>query len=775
MPNAELGRTDTIKQMDRAKIFTITVTDTTTRNNLIMDLRNLSEILFVEANGSDTASLAPNDLAYQQNQQWDLNNLEYPGDDIHALTAWDIFTGSTSSIIGIIDEGVDVSQTDLSNKIIGGDNTFYVETLANQKISHGTVVAGIAAASTNNGIGIAGVDWNAKILPEDKHDYYNCFCLSYINHTHGWNLIAKKTLAAVNFSPNVWTLNHSYKLDKGFLGANYSIVLAEAFAYAAKNNRVSCVASGNDNSSSTSIYPANYSSQIIDVGGSDEQDNRVSNSNYGANLDVVAPGLNIAALNYTQFGSLVSESGTSVASPIVAGIASLLKGYNNNLYNDDIEQLIKISADDKGAPGRNDLYGYGRVNAATALNYLKPPSSLQHFTAAGGTAYSTSNMSLEVLGGRSIQDNLYHVVRTEVRKTINLPNNYCLITGVWGTGLKTTGWHDNNGFCYGDGFCEVVPGSLTSTQATLRTYVYQIYDASGFLEGYYPRAPQNVIFAYSVLGITGPNAISGDNSFCTTSNQYTIPNLPAGATVTWSASPYGVVQINSLNANSTTLTKVIDGVITLTAIINNGCGTNQITVSKEQITVGNVLTGTINQSGVLTPMNTVNSVAAGATSVSFQWPGVSGISCTQSSTNPPVSQTGFIYYAYNNSFWFTLSSGQSITVSFSGTGCGGTTIATRSFTVGGHYYVVSPNPASGTINITPTSPGSNLKTESSQTTTTVVQVSIMDVNGILKKQQQFSSSTANLQLNVADLIPGTYFVRIINGNINETQKLIINR
>ncbi|HUZ57411.1 MAG TPA: T9SS type A sorting domain-containing protein [Hanamia sp.] len=268
-------------------------------------------------------------------------------------------------------------------------------------------------------------------------------------------------------------------------------------------------------------------------------------------------------------------------------------------------------------------------------------------------------------------------------------------------------------------------------------------------------------------------SISGDASFCITSNSYTIPNLPAGATVTWSASPYGYVQINSPNSNSTTLTKLMDGAITLTATINNACGTNQIVITK-QIIAGNVLTGTINQGGVLTPMNTVNSVSAGATLVNFQWPGVTGISCYQSSTNPPVSQTGFIYYSYNNSFWFTLSSGQSITVSFSGTGCGGTTVATRSFTVGGHYYVISPNPAYSSINITTASPGNNLKTESSQPSTTV-QVSIMDVNGILKKQQQFSSNTANMQINVADLIPGTYFVRIINGNINETQKLIINR
>lgn len=269
-------------------------------------------------------------------------------------------------------------------------------------------------------------------------------------------------------------------------------------------------------------------------------------------------------------------------------------------------------------------------------------------------------------------------------------------------------------------------------------------------------------------------SISGDASFCTTSKLYTIPGLPAGATVSWDASPYGIVTINNPNSPSTTLTTQGSGIITLTATISNVCGGSQIIITKQPITVGDQLTGTITQGGNNIPMLTYNSIAAGPTSVTFQWPGVSGISCYQSSSNPSVSQTGFIYYPSQSKFWFTLSKGQSITVSFSGTGCGGATVATRSFSVSGYYYIISPNPASGTVNIKPNSSSSNVKTESLKAGTNI-QVSITDVNGSIKKQQQFSGSTTNMQLNVANLIPGTYFVHIINGNINETQQLIINR
>ena len=268
-------------------------------------------------------------------------------------------------------------------------------------------------------------------------------------------------------------------------------------------------------------------------------------------------------------------------------------------------------------------------------------------------------------------------------------------------------------------------------------------------------------------------SISGDASFCTTSKPYTIPGLPTGATVTWSASPFGIVQINSPNSNSTTLTNISSGVITLTATINNTCGTYQVST---QVTVGNPLTGTINQGGILTPMYTVNSISAGPTSVSFQWPGVSGISCYQSSSNPPVSQTGFIYYAYNNSFWFTLSAGQSITVNFSGTGCSGTTIATRSFTVSGHHYIVTPNPATNTFTISPNTQSGNPKTLNAQESSGGIRlVTITDVTGVVRQSQSFAGNTNTVQMNVSNLPRGNYFVEISDGNHIETLQLLINK
>ncbi len=283
----------------------------------------------------------------------------------------------------------------------------------------------------------------------------------------------------------------------------------------------------------------------------------------------------------------------------------------------------------------------------------------------------------------------------------------------------------------------------------------------------------SVINAWYAVGVgtqaAGGMSISGSNSICNTST-YSAINEPTGITsLVWSIDNPSLASINS---STGVATRIGDGTANVLANLTGtgGCAT---TLTKA-VTVGNPLTGSMNSGGVINPMYTVNNVPTGPTLVTFQWPNVTGINVHQSSTNPPVSQTGFIYYPSNSTFWFTLTSGQSITVSFTGTGCSGATAATRSFTVSGHSFIVSPNPASSSINITSATQGSDLNTESAQTVTTI-QVSILDVNGTIKRQQQFSSNTINMQLNVSDLVPGVYFVQISSGNINETHQLMISR
>jgi hypothetical protein len=195
-----------------------------------------------------------------------------------------------------------------------------------------------------------------------------------------------------------------------------------------------------------------------------------------------------------------------MAAPIVSGIASLLKGYNANLYNDDIENIIKLSADDKGLPGWDSAYGTGRVNARRALDYTRSPYVLTQSTATGGTDVgSTGTYQMTIYGASGLADGVYIVKRHEIQRSISYSSKQNV--HVWGRGVTTNGWSlESPNFAMG--WCDVVPGTVTSTNATLRTYIYEIWSIAGQYLGYYPTTASNVTFAYTVHGTPTPFTVS---------------------------------------------------------------------------------------------------------------------------------------------------------------------------------------------------------------------------------------------------------------------------
>jgi len=509
----------------------------------------------------------PNDTQYAT--QWALNNSISPGADIHAQAAWDIYTGSTNNIIAIIDGGADVTHEDLSSKIAAADSGFGWN-------GHGIHVAGIAAAASNNGTGISGVDWNARILAKRVDNI--------VDDAGTYQLI----IDAVNYSSNVKVLNNSWGLNHDDLirtPGRYSSTVAAAFAYAYKANRTSVAAMGNHQQTfpGNKSYPAGFNN-VIAVGATDNFDVIADFSLQDSFIDVVAPGVDIfSTLPGSTYGN---DSGTSMASPHVAGLASLLKGYNNNLANDDIKNIIRLTADKvAGMSGQNftTAYGFGRINAATALGVLQAPNSLHHFTATGGAiASSSSNYTTSLFTFSNLPTGAYVVKRHEVTKSVTFPVSFCGIIGAWGRGVGTTGYSVASPN-YGEGFCEVVPGTATNTGATLRTYVYQVYNTIGQSLGYFPTTPANVTFAYTVLGQANNFTISGPSSFCTTAT-YSILNLPTGATVTWSVT--GTYSISGSNtANPVTVQRTSNGYGVLTANITTNCNTYTVTKNLSPVTI----------------------------------------------------------------------------------------------------------------------------------------------------------------------------------------------
>lgn len=571
------------RQMNRAKIFIITTPDSLSSQKLLAELNAMPEVLYAEEDGTTSVGVIPSDTRF--NQQWNMRNTVHPGADCHAEQAWNIYTGNPNAIIAIVDNGVDVNHNDLGAKISGGTTGFQilVDELGRQ-FSHGSHVAGIAAAISNNGVGVSGVDWQAKIQPRQV-----------IGNGSSDAAINQAIIDAVNSSANLWTLNHSWNLTDGVdqwgvpIPGRYSVTVRQAFAYAYRNNRVSCAAMGNHQNiqrgtpnryDNVVAYPAGFNTGVIAVGATNDADVLANFSARGPHVDVAAPGVAIISTNFNN--DYIDLSGTSMATPHVSGLASLLKGFNTNLANDDIEQIIRLSSDDRGTTGFDNLYGTGRINAERALQLLQN-NQLNQWSVTGGTVFNTEAAQVRTfLGVPGLPDANYSVKRIEVRINVTYPTAMCTMVGVWGRGVGTTGYREEQGRNFGEGICEVVPGTATNTGATLRTWIYQVYSMSGQQLGYYPRSAGNVVFQYTVLGNPRPNSIQGSNPLCASSGVYQLNTLPPGLSVTWQSSNTAIATVST--GNSTTVTRLLNGTITLTGTLNHTCGgTGNFAISKNLV------------------------------------------------------------------------------------------------------------------------------------------------------------------------------------------------
>ncbi len=310
--------------------------------------------------------------------QWSLsNNGQLWGDegvDISAPDAWGITHGSSSIIIAIIDEGVDLTHPDLSGKMVTGyDATDGGLSGAPQgDDAHGTNCAGIAAASTNNSIGVAGIAREASIMP---------IRIAYGDGADGW--ITSDAWIADGIA---WAVtNGADVLSNSWGGGTPSTTITNAIADAKTNGRggKGCIvvfSSGNDNDAVS--YPATLSN-VLAVGAISPCNERKAptscdgefwwGSNYGAELDIMAPGVHMystdiqGASGYDSGNYFYDFNGTSSAAPVVSGVAALILGLNPDLTATQVEHILTSTADDMLTSGWDQYTGHGRVNAYEAL------------------------------------------------------------------------------------------------------------------------------------------------------------------------------------------------------------------------------------------------------------------------------------------------------------------------------------------------------------------------------------------------------------------------
>jgi len=279
----------------------------------------------------------PNDPSYAS---------QYHLPKIQANLAWDITKGTTARTIAIIDTGIDLQHTDLSGKIVAGYDFVNYDTNADDDQGHGTHCAGIAAASTNNALNVAGVDWYAKLMPVKVLDAAGSGYDSDI-------------IDGIYYAAD----NGAHVLSMSLGGGGYSQASQDAINYAYNTKgRIIVAAAGNENTSAKS-YPAAYAN-VISVASTTSTDARSSFSNYGTWVDVAAPGSSILATR--NGGGTTTMSGTSMATPVVAGLASLAWSKNTAYSNTTVVNRIFNTTD--RITGTGTYWYYGRVNAYKAVN-----------------------------------------------------------------------------------------------------------------------------------------------------------------------------------------------------------------------------------------------------------------------------------------------------------------------------------------------------------------------------------------------------------------------
>ncbi len=312
------------------------------------------------------AGFTPNDSLYSE--QWYLNK-------IGMENAWALQQSNSNIVVAVIDNGITLNHPELQNVIwtnpnetengLDDDGNGLVDDIhgwdfgdSDNNVSHdgtffhGTQVAGIIAAETDNNIGIASVAFGSTILP-----------IKVTETSDPATVIMSDAYQAIVYAAN----ENADVINCSWGNYQYSHLGKEAVDYALSQGAVVIAAAGNDGSNDV-FYPAKYNN-VLSVGATQSDDIVWNASNRGYYLDVLAPGENILSLsgapNYYE-----TASGTSLASPIVSGIAALVKAKFPELSPRQIEERIRVTAENVYSqnPGLENMLGFGRVNAEEALS-----------------------------------------------------------------------------------------------------------------------------------------------------------------------------------------------------------------------------------------------------------------------------------------------------------------------------------------------------------------------------------------------------------------------
>jgi type VII secretion-associated serine protease mycosin len=328
----------TVGEPIRATDYVLVKTKPGRVGKTLQALERDSRVADAELNYVRRALTIPSDPEYSRQRHY-FERLRLP-------EAWDVANAVADVRVAVVDTGVDAGQPDLAGRVLQGHDFVNDDSDAYDDQWHGTWVAAIIAANTNDGVGIAGVSPSARILPVKVLD-------SYGNGTDA-NIAAGIT----------WAADHGADVINLSLAASQeSAVIRQAVEYALDHDVVVVAAAGNGGSE-TPQYPAAYSG-VVAVAATDAHGELASFSNHGPWIDIAAPGVNITSARSRS--SYEVMSGTSYAAPFVSGVATLVHALHPSATASQIVSQLLESAQDAGPIGVDHDFGHGILDAFAAV------------------------------------------------------------------------------------------------------------------------------------------------------------------------------------------------------------------------------------------------------------------------------------------------------------------------------------------------------------------------------------------------------------------------
>ena len=308
----------------------------------------------------------------------DVQSMDWGIPKIGVNRVWGLTTGKGIKV-AVIDSGIQRDHPDLVANVKGGINFTSDRSSAEWYMDghgHGTRVSGIIAA-LNNDIGVVGVTPDAEL-----------YGVRVLNDTGGGNI-------SDLISGLYWVADNGMDVANMSLGYSnvpnpYQVNQALDYAY---NKGVVLVASAGNNGGTDNVamYPGAYSQAVISVGATDEVDNIAFFSQHGPTVEIAGPGVRI---NSTAIGGVYNaKNGTSSSAPYVAGVAALILSVNPDMTPAQLRERIDSTAIDLGAPGRDDYYGYGLINALDSI-VARPPAKINLISPVGGEGWPQGTKQL---------------------------------------------------------------------------------------------------------------------------------------------------------------------------------------------------------------------------------------------------------------------------------------------------------------------------------------------------------------------------------------------